>query len=264
VSLSITMTLISSLLAFATLPLLLMAWTQPFTSETVRIPYENILVSLLLVIIPVAIGVYAKTKHPRVARYLEKGATVLGVIFIVAALVYGITTEADVLRSPASLWISSFALVLAGAGFGYCFAVLSRLKAYQARTIALETGIQNSTLTIAILTFSFGNDPRLPTVLRFPLLFSSCLIVSGVVLSVVFWYLGSLDSEEDVAERLAHDLQEQQADARDEAGADTGGDIKERLSSKSANVRDTKLPLGSPTPEVELASRNAGDPPSAV
>lgn len=213
VSLSITMTIISSALSFGTLPLLLWMLAEPFATSDLQIPFLNVVVALLLVVIPVAIGVTVRTNCIRVAWYLEKSATVLGSIFIIVAIVYGSITEADIFLAPATEWVTAFLLCFGGAGIGYGLAIASGLRRYQARTVALETGIQNSTLTIAILTFSFADTAFLGPVLRFPLLYSLVLIVCGVIMSGLFFWLARFDSEDDEHHRRAAELAEASATA---------------------------------------------------
>jgi len=82
---------------------------------------------------------------------------------------------------------------MAPAGYlaGYGLAALGKLEPRKRRTIALETGIQNSTLTIAIimLTFPGGDDAKdqlQKDVLAFALMYSLFLVVSGVIASLIF------------------------------------------------------------------------------
>lgn len=206
------MTVISNILSFGTLPLMLFLWGQPFTTASLQIPYSNILLALLLVIIPVAIGMAIRTFYPVVAWYLEKGATVLGVIFIIVAIIYGSITEADIFLAPASEWVTCFLMLLVGAAAGYGLSVLAGLRRYQARTVAIETGIQNSTLTIAIITFSFGSDPNLLSQgLRFPLLYSLVIIICGILQAGFFYWSSQYDSEEDVEHRLMGEMADKRA-----------------------------------------------------
>ena len=64
--------------------------------------------------------------------------------------------------------------------------------------MALETGIQNSTLTLTIIEFSFGDDKALrDELIIFPLLYSFFLVVDALFLVVVFRYLSKNEVEED-------------------------------------------------------------------
>lgn len=230
VALSITMTLVSNLLSFGTLPLLLWMLTSPFTSASLAIPFTNVLVSLLLVLIPVSIGLFVKSRRPDWAVYLEKGATFVGVLFIIAALIFGSVTETAIFAAPPGEWISSVLLLTGGAVLGFVLARLSGLRRYQARTVALETGIQNSTLTIAILTFSFSSDDAVLTrVLRFPLLYSFVLVLSAIAMTGLFYWHAMHDPEEEREERLRLEQQEAEADRKDEVaamGAGKGGETR--------------------------------------
>ena len=202
------MTVVSSILSFGTLPLLLWMLAEPFSTESVRIPYTNILLALILVIIPVAVGVTIRSRCIGVAYYLEKAATALGAVFIIVAIVYGSITEADIFLAPASEWVTAFVLCLGGSGLGYLLAIWSGLYRYQARTVALETGIQNSTLTVAIMTFTFGGTAQLGDALRFPLLYSLVIIICGVLMSSIFFVVSRYDPEHETAFRAKHEEEE--------------------------------------------------------
>lgn len=149
------MTVASTLLALGTLPLLLFIWAEPFTDTTFTIPYGSIVLSLVLVVIPVALGITIRTKMRWLAKYLEVGATVLGVIFIIVALIYGAITESAIFAAPGSIYATGIIMFVFGAVVGYFMSLLVGLRRYQARTAAIETSIQNTTLALSIMTLTY-------------------------------------------------------------------------------------------------------------
>ena len=67
-------------------PLLILIYITTFlgaTGEEVAIPFLNIVISLVLIVIPASIGMLAASKFPAAAKHIETGGSVLGGIFLV-------------------------------------------------------------------------------------------------------------------------------------------------------------------------------------
>ncbi len=150
VALSITMTILSNLAAFGMLPLLLLIYTSHLTDD-LQIPFVDIFTSLLLVLVPASLGIVLRYYRPRWAKKVEKAASVVGVLFIIIALVYGSISEESIWTADWELFFGGAILLLLGAGLGYLTAYFSGFSRRVCRTIALETGLQNSTFTISVL-----------------------------------------------------------------------------------------------------------------
>mmetsp|Transcript_40614 Transcript_40614/g.105434 ORF Transcript_40614/g.105434 Transcript_40614/m.105434 type:complete len:412 (-) Transcript_40614:116-1351(-) len=145
--------------------------------------------SLALVIVPVIIGVVIRWKSERVAKIIEKVGTVTGIIFITAALIVGTIDNQKLFLSGWQVWVAGFALEPLGMALGAGFAFLFRLPKSQISTIALETGVQNSTLAIAIINFTLMSAPNhiKQEALVLPLIYSLALVVdSGIFAAVGF------------------------------------------------------------------------------
>ena len=89
VSLSIAMTVVSNVAAFFMMPLLLLLYAPSFTDDSLKISFSNIAGGLVVTLIPVAMGMSVLTKNPPLAKKLEKFASVLGCLFILAAIIAG-------------------------------------------------------------------------------------------------------------------------------------------------------------------------------
>ena len=131
---------------------------------------------------------------------LELLATVFGILFfLIVLVVFIIVYGDDIIDAPASLWISAIIMEPVGGLFGYGMGRLAKLSSKDCRTILLETGIQNFSLTIAMITLSFDGDER-RQVLLFPLLYGIMYIINGVWIVLVLRYkLAPLD-EVDIPE----------------------------------------------------------------
>jgi BASS family bile acid:Na+ symporter len=77
-------------------------------------------------------------------------------------------------------------LGLFGITFAYGFSRAIRLHPMNARTIALETGIQNGPLAIAIVLLTFGNNPAIGLILIVPALYSLFIVIVSTIVTFVF------------------------------------------------------------------------------
>ena len=121
------------------------------------------------------------------------------------------------------MWISAILLLPCGASLGYGLSVLSGLSAKAARTVALETGIQNTTLTIAVIVFAYprGEEGDVgyeaakdlqDKLLAFPLMFSLFLIITACLMTLLFRHIASEEdkkSSEEIAQEKAEKEKEE-------------------------------------------------------
>ena len=196
-------------------------------TSDLRIPFLDILTALLLVLVPAGLGILLRRYSMVWAKRVAIFASGLGVLFILAALIFGSISETAIWKAPWQLFVSSAILLLLGAAVGYASAHFSGFPRRQARTIALETGIQNSTFTITVLTFSFGGEGQdtevFNEVLLFPLLYSFFLIVDGILLTALFHYLARFDPEEEKA-AYADEEAKRAAELEAEEAGQAGGE----------------------------------------
>ena len=127
VALSITMSLLSTIAAFFMMPLWIYILVVVAFDSGADIPWLNIVISLLLIIIPTIIGLatrYYNTEFTIAGKFIwqwiELATTVFGVIFLIAALVFSIVIYDDIFAAtPWSAWVMALILQPAGCGFGY-------------------------------------------------------------------------------------------------------------------------------------------------
>ena len=160
VALSVSITLVSTLIAVIATPLL----TWCYLGERIPVPVEGMLVSLLqIVVIPVVAGSALNTFFPRqlaTARELFPLLSVIAIVVvigIIVALNQSRMTEAGIAVFVAVALHN--ALGLAG---GYGIARLLRQDKVTARTLAIEVGMQNSGLGVALAVKHFTPLAALP------------------------------------------------------------------------------------------------------
>ena len=205
VALSITMSFFSNLAAFAMLPFLIFILIKTAYSADIKIPWGSIFVSLCLIIFPCLFGLTVRHTNTEfklcgkfIWQWMEILTTVFGIIFFVGALVLGLVAYYDdIANAPASLWVSAIIMEPCGAFFGYGAAYLTGINRKDCRTIALETGVQSFTLTMAIITLSFEGEER-DDVLLFPLLYGVMYIVNSVwIVSLLRYVVAPMDDDKE-------------------------------------------------------------------
>ncbi|XP_028848148.1 ileal sodium/bile acid cotransporter [Denticeps clupeoides] len=179
--LSISMTACSSILALGMMPLCLLIYTSVWTSaDTIMIPYDTIGITLVSLLVPVALGILVKNKWPKVAKKILKVGSIIGILLIVIiAVVGGVLYQSSWVIAP-SLWIIGTIYPFVGFGLGFLLARFVGQPWHQCRTIALETGFQNSQLCSTIVQLSFSAE-ELEVMFSFPLIYSIFQLVAAVL-----------------------------------------------------------------------------------
>lgn len=179
--LSISMTTCSTLLAMGMMPLCLFIYTKKWVdSSSIIIPYDSIGISLVTLVVPVAVGIFVKHKWPKIAKVILKVGSITGAILIVLiATVGGILYKGSWLIAT-ELWIIGTVFPAAGFSFGLILARIAGQPWYRCRTVALETGLQNTQLCTTIVQISFS-PAELNLMFTFPLIYSMFQIVFALI-----------------------------------------------------------------------------------
>jgi len=184
VALSITCTLVSTLLAVIMLPSLSLLYLQ----QTILVDFWGMMQSIAqIVLIPVLLGTGLNSL---LGKYLEKTKPLLplfSVIAIVVIIAIIVGLNAEKIHHMGILLM--FAVILhnsCGLLFGYLFPKLLKQDSITCRTIAIEVGMQNSGLAVALAIKYFSYAAALPGAI-----FSIWHNISGSILAA-YW---SKDSE---------------------------------------------------------------------
>lgn len=160
VALSITLTAISTCLAVITTPLLVYA----YLSQTIEIPVQSMMLSIFqVVILPVGLGVLLNRFIPIVVIPFQKFGADIAILIICILIAIIVALNHDELGSISPL-IIGLVLVhnISGLLLGYLITYLLTRDPGVSKTIAIEVGMQNSGLAVALAVKFFGHTAALP------------------------------------------------------------------------------------------------------
>ncbi|EDV34304.2 uncharacterized protein Dana_GF21239 [Drosophila ananassae] len=154
IHLSVLMTTVSNVAAFATMPLWILTLGQLiFDRAEIATPYSKIGTYCGALIVPLLVGVLIQKRSAKVTRVLVRLLKPISACVILFIIVFAVITNFYI------FYLFSWQIVVAGMalpGLGYIFAWLAAKLLHQnsadALTIAIETGIQNTGIAIFLLT----------------------------------------------------------------------------------------------------------------
>jgi BASS family bile acid:Na+ symporter len=160
VALSITLTTVSTLLAVLATPLL----TLLYAGETVPVPALDILVTVFRIIfLPVMLGVLANHYFHRVLAPVQRLFPLLSVMTIVLIIMIIVALNHDSLTDVASGVVATVILHnTIGLLGGYWVPRWLGRDRRECRTLAIEVGMQNSGLAVALAAKYFSVAAALP------------------------------------------------------------------------------------------------------
>lgn len=160
VALNITLTATNSVLCLLTLPLIVGLSLDYFMAaeRAVPPPFGKILEVGLLILVPVAGGMWLRAGRPRFAERMERPVKLLSVLVLVALIAAAAWEErAALARHFAVVGLACLSFNLISLATGYLGPLALRLPPRQAIAIAMEIGIHNGTLAIFIALHVLGN-----------------------------------------------------------------------------------------------------------
>jgi BASS family bile acid:Na+ symporter len=160
VALSITLTAVSTFLAVILTP----ALTAELVSKTIDVPVVDMLLSILyMVIIPVSAGVvlnHVAGKILKPVRPVFPLLSVIAIVFIIAIIVS--LNAQQVHQIGATVLIAVMLHNSTGLFLGYFTSRLLGYSPAECRTLAIEVGMQNSGLAVALAIKYFTATAALP------------------------------------------------------------------------------------------------------
>ena len=157
-ALSVLMTVTSTVFGVVLIPLVLLVYASALE---LKIPSDRIVATLVVLLVPVAIGMVLRKISANVGAVTEFFGSCLGIFFIAFIAISWVPRNWQFLMTtePAT-YFAAIMLGVFGILIGYGFAKLLRLHPRNARTVALETGIQNAPLAIAIIVLTFPPEQQ--------------------------------------------------------------------------------------------------------
>ncbi|MEN9463898.1 MAG: hypothetical protein RL217_79 [Pseudomonadota bacterium] len=163
VALSVSMTLCSTLLGVVLTPWLIAL----YAGAAVEVDVQAMMLSMVqIVVLPVGAGLLCNEFIPALKRALYNHLTNIATAIILLIIAIIVAINAKALTSVSLMTIFAVMLHnLIGLGAGYGIARLCKQTEVVSRTIAIEVGMQNSGLGVAIALQFFGAISALPAAL---------------------------------------------------------------------------------------------------
>ena len=151
-ALSVTMTAISSVGAAITVPLFLGLATTHFGADVGDVSMAGVVARVLAItVLPVAIGMELRRRWPERVEAVYPRVRRISLTLFAVVVLGAIVSENDTVRENlADVAGAALALNLAAMTLSYGISKLARLDDRQSTAIALELGIHNSALAIAV------------------------------------------------------------------------------------------------------------------
>ncbi|XP_002738675.1 ileal sodium/bile acid cotransporter-like [Saccoglossus kowalevskii] len=189
ITLSVCMTTVSNVLAIGMMPWILFLYTRYWVAESeVLIPgTTEIVVTLVVLLIPTAIGMLIRWKW---ARFAEKLAFVLNIIVnlqICMLLILNIITFPPVFKSGVKPYAIGIIYPFTAFGVGYLVSRFFKLEPRQARTVAFETGVQNGALALSLINYQILQGHNVAGMLIVPMFHTIFALVDGYMLVIAYW-----------------------------------------------------------------------------
>jgi bile acid:Na+ symporter, BASS family len=189
VTLSIAMTVASTLMAVVLMPLAIALYATESLTGDVDIPLASIAVTLALVTIPAFIGFAIRARNVVVAAWVEWIGSVAGMVLIVALIVNFVReNSALILAVPGGEIAATILLSVIGFAAGFLLSRALGLDLTGAKTVSLETGIQNAPLTITVIGLSFAAGAEQDQMLLTCALYAVFVVITSTGTS--WWYAG--------------------------------------------------------------------------
>ncbi|UXX80244.1 bile acid:sodium symporter family protein [Reichenbachiella carrageenanivorans] len=163
VALSVSLTAITSSLAFLSTPLNFTFWANQYAPtaailHSVKLDILDVIITVVFIlVIPLVLGMLVNKKHPKTTLKIAKPIKRLSILifagFVVGALASNFDHFVNYIFNFIFLVMIHNALALTT---GYSFSKLFKIGIPETRSITIETGIQNSGLALVII-FEYFN-----------------------------------------------------------------------------------------------------------
>jgi BASS family bile acid:Na+ symporter len=187
-ALSVTMTINSTLWAFIMTPAALFVYSRLIgLDESLTVEFGELAIVIVGLIIPVALGMLLRKFSSNVGAVLELVGSVVGLLFIPFLIAIWVPRNWELLvTTDWPTYVVAIGLGLVGITVAYYISKLLKLHPMNARTIALETGINNGPLAIAVIVAVYIDNPGVDKILLVPALYSLFIVIISTLVTLVF------------------------------------------------------------------------------
>ncbi len=166
-ALSISLTGLVSLLSVVTVPILVVFWADLFLDAgSLDIDATGLALAMFaLTAVPVALGMILRAVAPILVNRIEGTLSTLAIILFVIIVIGALAASWDVFTANlATLAPVTFGMVVVLLAIGWAIATGAGLGVRDRAAIAMETGIQNSSLGITLAGIIYASPDALPAI----------------------------------------------------------------------------------------------------
>ncbi|CAB1428727.1 unnamed protein product [Pleuronectes platessa] len=157
VTLAISMTLVSTVVAAAAMPLSSALYGRLLgVHAALHVPFVKILGTLLFIAIPISLGMLVKLRLPALTRVLLALIRPFSFVLIIGGIFMAYQMGASILANVRPQIVAVGVTVpMLGLVVGAVMAKVAGLAPPQRKTVSIEVGVQNSLLALAVMQLSF-------------------------------------------------------------------------------------------------------------
>merc|ERR1719273_2867796 len=157
--LSVTMTAVSTFAAFFMMPLWIFTLGATiFNEHDIIIPYYKICIYAFFLVVPLSIGLAISRWAPKVSKFMVKILKPLALFLILFIIVFGVWANLYIFDMMTwQVLLSGMGLPWLGFSFGFTIAKILKRPMEDVIAIAIETGVQNTGMSIFILWFTLDH-----------------------------------------------------------------------------------------------------------
>jgi bile acid transporter len=186
-ALSVLMTTNSTLWALVMTPFALWLYGSAFGAADVTIPFQNIAMTLLILLVPVGIAMVIRRRNANIGAVMELMGGVFGIFVILFLIITWVPRNWGLLvTTPWNVYFVAIMLGPIGIAIAYFISRAIRLHPANARTVALETGIQNGPLAIGIVILSFRDVEVMNQAVLIPVLYALFIVIIASFITLYF------------------------------------------------------------------------------
>lgn len=187
-ALSVTMTVNSTLWAFVMTPAALFIYSNFLgLDESLSIEFGELALVIFGLIVPVGLGMLLRRVSANIGSVLELIGGVFGLLFIPFLIIIWVPRNWQLLVTTEwPTYAVAIGMGLVGITVAYYLAKLIKVHPMNARTIALETGINNGPLAIAVIVAVYIDNPGVDQILLVPALYSLFIVLISTAVTLVF------------------------------------------------------------------------------
>ncbi|XP_077978233.1 uncharacterized protein LOC144433745 [Glandiceps talaboti] len=214
--LSICMTTCSTVIGIGMMPLNLFIYSRSWAKAAAVIPYVDIIIALVVILIPGSLGMLIKFKLPKWSELIAKICSLSSLLFIMIVLCLIATINPALFLSSWKPYIVAVVYPMLSFAFGLLIPWLFRQSPPQRRTIAFETGVQNGALALTIINLMMARGVGNPEMAVVPSLHSVFVMIEGLVFVGIYQLYTKYVKPEEEEEKEMDPVKENEEFTKDE------------------------------------------------